>query len=149
MHRDLRVAAGYQDGRVDFRDRAMTVDVRIARAWAAAVAGVGVGTVVAAPRISAAAAGPGGARPDPRIIRVLGARQALQGAIIAAKPTPDWVPLGVFADASHALSMVGLAAVSRRYRRPALISGVTATASALVGAAAVRRSRTVHLPGPG
>jgi hypothetical protein len=109
----------------------------VARAWAVSVGGLGVATVFGARQAARYAAGTG-ARPDLRVVRVLGARQTAQGVIVLAAPTTTTVGLAVFADAAHALSMFALAAAVRRYRRPALLSAFSATASACCGGLAFR-----------
>jgi hypothetical protein len=80
-------------------------------------------------RIAALVAG-GGTRPEATIIRLLGARMAGQGAVLLVRPTVRMRRLGAFVDAAHASSMVGLALVSPRYRRPAVTSAAIAGASA-------------------
>ena len=62
-----------------------------------------------------------------RVVRVLGARQVTQAG------------LGAGVDALHALSMVPLVAAAPRWRRPALVSGLTAAAFAVAGILAARR----------
>ena len=71
--------------------------------------------------------------PEPRawIVRVLGARTVLQHVLVLAHPTRRVVLTGSAVDALHAASMVPLVLCWPRYRRPALVSGASATASAL------------------
>src|SRR4051794_27846608 len=53
------------------------------------------------------------------VVRVLGARQVLQGALTAWAPTPAVTGLGAVVDALHGMTCVGLAALSPRWRRVA------------------------------
>ncbi len=62
-----------------------------------------------------------------RIIRVLGAREVAQAVICWPQPTSALLKVGAGVDVIHAASMLGLAAMSRRWRRPALLSALTAT----------------------
>jgi hypothetical protein len=73
-------------------------------------------------------------------VRVLGARQLAQAGLTAAAPTPALLAAGAGTDALHALSMAVLALADRRWRRPAVVSGLTATAFAAGGALAARRA---------
>lgn len=72
------------------------------------------------------------------LVRLLGARGVVQGALIVAVPDPAVLALGASADAAHALSMVPVALGSKRYRRPAGISASIATVMAVAGAALAR-----------
>jgi hypothetical protein len=74
-----------------------------------------------------------------RVVRVLGARQLAQAGLALAFPAEPLLGLGVGVDALHALSMVPLALATPRWRRPALVSGLMATAFAAAGALAARR----------
>jgi hypothetical protein len=74
-----------------------------------------------------------------RVVRVLGARQVVQAGLALAFPAEPLLGLGVGVDALHALSMVPVAAAAPRWRRPALVSGLTAAAFAVAGALAARR----------
>jgi hypothetical protein len=73
-------------------------------------------------------------------VRVLGARQLAQAAVGAAAPSARLLALGAGADGAHALSMAVLALAGRRWRRPAMVSGLIATAFAAGGALAARRA---------
>lgn len=79
---------------------------------------------------------------DPRdapptwIVRLLGLRQLGQAAFQFVKPTPAIAYTAAAVDASHAASMVWVAARSTRYRRAAVLSGGLAAASAAALAAA-------------
>ncbi len=78
-----------------------------------------------------------GRKPDEEelvVSQILGARHIVQALF------PRSLPAGRFAtgptlDVLHALSMVGLAAVSERYRRPALANVAEATVFAALAAA--------------
>lgn len=65
--------------------------------------------------------------------RVLGARQGLQAAIMAADPTARALRLGAATDAAHAASMAILAVTSRRWRRAGLLDALAATTLAVAG----------------
>ena len=67
------------------------------------------------------------------VARVLGARQLLQSALTAAAPTGSLLGVGAAVDALHAGTDVGLAAVSPRWRRIALIDAVLAATFAAAG----------------
>ncbi|HEY6499544.1 MAG TPA: hypothetical protein VIZ20_08960 [Streptosporangiaceae bacterium] len=74
-----------------------------------------------------------------RVVRVLGARQVTQAGLALAFPAEPLLGLGAGVDALHALSMVPLALATPRWRRPALVSGLVATAFAAAGVLAARR----------
>ncbi len=74
-----------------------------------------------------------------RVVRVLGARQVTQAGLALAFPAEPLLGLGVGVDALHALSMVPVVAAAPRWRRPALVSGLMATAFAVAGVLAARR----------
>ena len=74
-----------------------------------------------------------------RVVRLLGARQVTQAGLALAFPAEPLLGLGVAVDALHALSMVPVAATAPRWRRPALVSGLIATAFAVAGVLAARR----------
>lgn len=73
--------------------------------------------------------------PGNGIVRVLGARQLVQGATQVARPNPEVLIAGIIVDLLHASSMLALSVFWTAYRRPALSSAAVATASALAGAA--------------
>jgi hypothetical protein len=75
-----------------------------------------------------------------RVVRVLGARQLTQAAITGRCPGRAVLWLGVEVDATHAATMLAVAACSRRYRRPALGNVAMAAAFAAAGALAARRA---------
>jgi len=74
-----------------------------------------------------------------RVVRVLGARQVTQAGLALAFPAEPLLGLGAGVDALHALSMVPLALATPRWRRPALVSGLMATAFAAAGVLVARR----------
>lgn len=76
-------------------------------------------------------------------VRLLGARYLAQGAIQLSRPRPAVMAGSVVVDGLHALSMFALAAVRSDYRRPALISAITASAGATADALTARNG-----PGP-
>ena len=79
-----------------------------------------------------------------RFVRVLGARQVAQAALAVSFPDEPLLGLGAGVDAAHALSMAALAAGGSRWRRPALVSGLIATAFAAAGVVAARRTAPSH-----
>ncbi|MFY9913796.1 MAG: hypothetical protein WAK18_03945 [Nocardioidaceae bacterium] len=68
-----------------------------------------------------------------RAIRVLGARDLVQGVITLIRPSRRVIRVGAAVDTIHALSMVGLAVVDRRRRATALASAANAAGFALAG----------------
>jgi hypothetical protein len=74
--------------------------------------------------------------PPTWIVRLLGLRQLGQAVFQFVKPTPAVAYTAAAVDASHAASMVLVAARSHRYRRAAVLSGGLAAASAVALAAA-------------
>jgi hypothetical protein len=74
-----------------------------------------------------------------RVVRVLGARQITQAGLALAFPDQPLAGLGVGVDTLHALSMLPLVVATPRWRRPALVSGLTAAAFAGAGVLAARR----------
>ncbi len=68
-----------------------------------------------------------------RAIRVLGARDMVQGLITLIRPSRRVIRLGAAVDAIHALSMLGLAVVDRPRRTTALTSAANAAGFALAG----------------
>lgn len=73
------------------------------------------------------------------VVRFLGLREAAQVGLTIAVPRQRVLSAGAATDGLHALSMAGLAAASERYRRPALVSGLLAATSSVVGALACRQ----------
>jgi len=85
----------------------------------------------------------GGATPPAAVVRVLGTRELVQGAVILAQPERRaFVTAGSAVDLLHGTSMLAVATWWPRYRRPALasagIAGCSAVAGALTSWAAVR-----------
>ncbi len=96
-------------------------------------AGWGAGLLIAPDRVSALVRG---VTPDGRaraVIRVLGARQLLQGVLSAASSTPAVLAVGVWVDGLHALTGLLFAAVDRRRARPVLLDAGLAATLAAVG----------------
>jgi hypothetical protein len=115
---------------------------RSRRSRTVAVADCGAGLVlIAAPtRVAALAAG-SGTRPRSAIIRLLGARIAAQGVAQLVRPSTGTTRLVAVVEALHGSSMVGLAVLSPRYRRPALIAAAVAGLSGAAELAAIRGYR--------
>ena len=82
--------------------------------------------------------------PGRRFVRVLGARQVAQAALAVSFPDEPLLGLGAGVDAAHALSMAALALTGSSWRRPALVSGLVATAFAAAGVLAARRTAPSH-----
>jgi hypothetical protein len=78
--------------------------------------------------IAALAAG-GGPRPPAGVVRLLGVRFVAQGAAQLRQPAKGTTRLVAAVELAHGASMAGLAVVSPRYRRPALIALALAGAS--------------------
>jgi hypothetical protein len=68
-------------------------------------------------------------------VRVLAGRELVQSAASGSRAARA---AGVWIDGLHATSMVGLAAVSPRYRRPALLAAALALAWAAAGRSTTR-----------
>ena len=79
--------------------------------------------------------------PPSWIVRVLGARILLQAGLETASPSSTILRLGIAVDLTHVASMLAAARIWPRYRRAALASAGSATASALAGALIVRQGR--------
>jgi hypothetical protein len=107
---------------------------REVRLVAAATAAIGA-ALVARPEVVAQACSGPDAVPRAWIVRALGARMLLQALVEAARPDRRVIDAGVATDAAHGASMVALAALSRRYRRPASLSAAVAGLSAVLGLA--------------
>jgi hypothetical protein len=67
------------------------------------------------------------------VARVLGARELGQSAVTAVAPTGLVAGLGALVDALHAFTNVGIAAMSPRWRRTALIDALIAAGFAISG----------------
>jgi hypothetical protein len=84
----------------------------------------------------------GGRTPPHRwVIRLLGARSLVQGAVTVAVPDTPIVVAGAVVDGMHALTMVIAAAVSGSQRRAAVVSAAVAAGCCAAGAAAVNVPR--------
>jgi hypothetical protein len=92
----------------------------------------------AAYRLAAGPVEPGRAA---AVVRLLGARMLLQAIAQTARPTPTVLAGGAAVDAAHAASMVALARVDARYRRPARVSAALAGGFAAALAIAATRGR--------
>jgi hypothetical protein len=66
------------------------------------------------------------------VARILGARQLTQATLSGVRPSPEVLAMGVWVDAVHALTALGLAVVDRSRAR----AGLTDTAVAALWAAA-------------
>ncbi len=106
-------------------------------AGASAVAGLGL---LVQPHRAAGWFSTTGAVPADVVVRVLGARQLVQGVVQFARPDPELVLAGAVVDVLHLISMVAAAAIWPPYRRPALASA--AVAGVFAGAGAVIVSGT-------
>ena len=96
---------------------------------------LGWGTaLVVAPEQAAEAMLGGAPVPPAPVIRVLGARSAVQQAVLLLHPSRGLGRLGAGVDIVHAMSMSVAAVLWPSYRRAALTSGGIALASAVVSA---------------
>ena len=73
------------------------------------------------------------------IARILGARQLTQAALSGVRPSPEVLAMGVWVDAVHAITALGLAVLDR----PRARAGMTDTAVASLWAGAGYRDLTV------
>lgn len=83
-----------------------------------------------------------GGREDPmsrRVVRLLGARHALQGVAELAW-WPRLASVGALADGAHAASAAGLAALDPRWRRPAALDVAVASTFCAIGWRLARRN---------
>jgi len=101
--------------------------------WAAVTAATGAVTLLF-PRPVARLVSGRGAAPDPRLVRILGARQLLQGGAVLIDPAPRLVAAGCGIDVAHGASMVLAAGIWPEHRTAALISGAVAGTSAAAAA---------------
>lgn len=90
-------------------------------------------TLVAAPQLVLAATREDSTARSRGVLRVLGARHVVQGAVLAARPEERLVRLGAAADLLHATTAFGFALLDRRWRRTALLSGTAASAFGVHG----------------
>ncbi|MDQ2757467.1 MAG: hypothetical protein M3Y71_13045, partial [Actinomycetota bacterium] len=76
------------------------------------------------------------APPDRRaavVTRVLGGRQVVQAGLSGLRPTPEVLAMGVWVDAAHAVTAVGLAVADRSRARVALADALVAATFASIG----------------
>jgi hypothetical protein len=78
------------------------------------------------------------------VARILGARQLSQAALSGVRPSPEVLAMGVWVDAVHSLTALGLAAVDRSRVR----AGLTDTAVAALWAVAGYRDLAGARPAP-
>lgn len=105
---------------------------------------LGITFVVIPTRVARAASSAVGRDPrDPVTVAVvlLGVRHLLEAAILQRHPRRDVLRTIVGVDLLHATSMAALAWRSRTYRRPALVSFVSTTTLATLGAMTVHAHR--------
>jgi hypothetical protein len=100
------------------------------------------GLLLAAPqgvleRLSRRRAGVG----ERRAARLLGARNILEGALVATHDGRGWLLAGAAVDSTHVLSMIALAAARPAHRRLATASALAAIATATAGFVAARDAR--------
>ena len=81
-----------------------------------------------------------GDRAAHRVTVALGVRETVQAGLGLIFTGPVALRAGAAVDATHALSMLAVAARSQRYRRPALVSAGVACAAALIGLALTERN---------
>jgi hypothetical protein len=93
---------------------------------AVARAAYGVSLLLAPGAVIRIASGEPADRASTVVGRVLGLRHLAQALIIDRAETHDRLLIGAVIDAAHALSMVGLAALSRDHRRPAVLDAALA-----------------------
>jgi hypothetical protein len=87
--------------------------------------------LLVAPRTMARATSGRWQQPPSVVVRILGGRLFVQGAITARYPTDGVLSIGMKVDALHAASMLLSAVTMPRYRRIAMSSAVVAGGSAL------------------
>ena len=107
------------------------------RLWAATTAAGGA-VMLSRPQPVARLASGSGATPNAAIVRILGARQLLQGIVLLIRPAALLVAGGLVVDVLHATSMVAAAVIWPGYRRAALTSAAVTGASAAAGALVLR-----------
>jgi hypothetical protein len=89
--------------------------------------------LTASPGLVLSAAHEDSTTPARAVLRLLGLRHVVQGTVLAAKPEEGLVRAGAAVDLLHATTAFGFAAVSQRWRRTALLSGVAATSFGVHG----------------
>lgn len=120
---------------------------RVIRAVAAAQAGAGA-LLLTAPEGRLVTGRSGGPIPT-WVVRLLGGRLVTQAGIEVLRPTPATALGGATVDVTHGLSMLAVAAMSRRHRQAALRSAAFAAASAAALAIALRRGNGIPTRGSG
>ncbi len=80
-------------------------------------------------------------RPGTVVVRVLGARQLVQGLASGVSPSPEVLAMGVWVDLAHASTGLGLAAVDRSRARAGLTDAVLAATWAAAGLWDLRTAR--------
>jgi hypothetical protein len=85
----------------------------------------------------AAARAVGGAAPPSWLVRLLGARQIAQGAVLLVRPAVPTVAASATVDGLHALSMVAAVVRAPAHRRAAAASGGVALTSGLLAAVSI------------
>jgi hypothetical protein len=112
-----------------------------ARVLAATQLGVGV-LLITRPREAARIAARLAGRPAPAaLVRTLGVRTALQGAVTGSVRTAPVLASSAVVDVLHGLTMVVVAVRAPRYRGAALVSAAVATGHAALAVAAIRPGR--------
>jgi hypothetical protein len=107
------------------------------RIWAAATATAGAVTLIRPHAVARLVSGTG-STPVAPVVRILGARQLLQGTAVLIRPAPALVIAALAVDVLHATSMVAAAVIWPGYRRAALTSAAVASTSAVAGALSLR-----------
>jgi hypothetical protein len=93
----------------------------------------GIALTVRPAAIARAVTRTGGTVPATWLVRVLGARSLLQGAVTLARPTRDVLAAGSAIDALHAASMLPVVVGLPRHRRAAAASAAVAASTATAG----------------
>ncbi len=86
-----------------------------------------------APKPVLSAVDTGGDRTMVVVGRILGARHLTQAVLSGARPSPEVLAMGVWVDAVHALTALGLAAVSPSRTGAGLVDAVGAAGWAIAG----------------
>lgn len=112
-----------------------------ARGWGAGTAVLGAAMLIG-PRAVAGVVSSGASAPSATLVRVLGARQLVEGVAVAVFPARRLVvTAAAVVDVVHATTMVAASRWWPRYRRPALASAAIAGLSAAAGALITERLR--------
>ncbi len=83
-----------------------------------------------------------GTVPAAWLVRLLGARMLAQGVVQGMRPQRQVVLTGASLDFAHLLSMLATALLLPRYRRPALVSAVSAALSTAAAASSAAATAT-------